>query len=269
MFSKEDFDEYGFLGVQAENFSKGIIESHKDWFDFCFELNAYAQKAKFELEIHNEDGKEVISSCLFIKILNGFQASLILGRFGLTLEAEVVLRSMLETLFLLKACIEDEDFMQEYIKSDDARRLKIMNVAHKYPDWIFKATRKYATEKRRRELREKVKSEGIIELKTWEMAKKAKLESLYDSVYRLLSDVVHSGPKSLGSYTEVDETGKIKVIGVLPKDKDLDFVFVTAGEIMLLTLNSIFPLFSLDKKQEMEIFQLRFQKLVERETPLA
>ena len=62
----EDFDDYGFLGLQAEEFSKGILKKYKEWFDLCFDINAFAQKAKYELVIHNMDGQEVISTCLFL-----------------------------------------------------------------------------------------------------------------------------------------------------------------------------------------------------------
>jgi len=45
----EDFDECGFLGIQAESFREGIVRRYGKWFDLCHDINSFAQKAKFEL----------------------------------------------------------------------------------------------------------------------------------------------------------------------------------------------------------------------------
>lgn len=259
----EDFNDYGFLGLQAEDFRRGIEKKYGEWFRLCFDINHFAQRAKYELEIHNMDGQEVISACLFLKILNGFQGCLILSRYGLLSEAEVLLRSSLEALFIMKACMNDEDFMREYIKSDEVKQLNIMKAAYKHDATVFMETRKYATTERMRGLQRKKDRKEIKEINVSRVAEKAGLELLYDSAYRLLSDSVHCGPKSLEEYMGVvDDTGKVRSIGIMPTKAELDTVFISAVQIMLFTFDSIFNFFKLDKNSEVESFGKRFQKLV-------
>lgn len=262
----EDFDDYGFLGLQAEDFRREIERKYNGWFRLCFDINHFAQKAKYELVIHNMDGQEVISACLFLKILNGFQGCLIQVRYGLASEAEVLLRSSLEALFIMKACMNDEDFMREYIKSDEVKQLTLMKAAYKHDAPVFMETRKYATSERMKELQGKKERKEIKEINVSRVAEKAGLEVLYDSAYRLLSDSVHCGPKSLEEYIGVaDNTGRVRSIGVMPTKAELDTVFISAVQIMMFTFDSIFTFFKLDKNREVDSFDTRFQKLVKTE----
>lgn len=262
----EDFDERGFLGIQAESFREGILKKYGEWFDLYHEINSFAQKAKFELVIHNMDGQEVICSCLYLRILDGFQSCLILARYGLVLEAEVLARSILEGLFIMRACINDEGFLREYLKSDELRRLSIMKASRKYSEWVFQATREIATEENIRELEEKRKNKEIKEVNKREASKKAGLEYLYDSIYQLLSDSVHCTARSLEDFVGTDKAGRIKRISMLPLDIKLDMVFIAAGQVMFLAMESIFKLFDLEKQKELQPLGLRFQKLVEAES---
>lgn len=258
----EDFDDNGFLGLQAEDISKDILKKYNEWFDLCFDINSFVQKVKYDLTIHSMDGQEVISTCLFLKILNGFQACLILGKYGLVSEAEVLLRSLLEALFIMKACMNDEDFMREYVKSDEVKQLKLMKSAYKHDAPVFMQTRKYATVERMKQLEEKKARKEIKELNVGDVAEKAGLKVLYDSAYRLLSDSVHCGPKSLEDYIGTDDVGRVRSLSTMPLKAELEFVFINAVQIMMFTLDSIFTFFNVDKRTELESFDLRFQKLM-------
>lgn len=97
-----------------------------------------------------------------------------------------------------------------------------------------------------------------------EVAEKAGLGLLYDSAYRLLSDSVHCGPKSLEDYIkDTDEAGRIKSLNVIPIDVELNPVFMNAIQVIFFTLDAIFEYFNLDKKKEMEALDHRFQNLVQ------
>jgi hypothetical protein len=259
----QDFDEKGFLGLQAQEFCAEISKRYREWFDLCSDINSFGQKSKYEMNIHNMDGQEVISVCLFLKILNGFQACLILAKYGLVAEAEVLLRSLFEALFIMKACINDEDFTREYVKSDEAKQLKLMKAAYKHDAPIFLETRKYASIGRMKELQEKKDRKEIKELNVFDVAEKAGLGILYDSAYRLLSDSVHCGPKSLEDYIAgTDDVGRVKSLTVMPIKAELENVFINAAQVMFYALGFIFEFFQIDKKNEMEPLDLRFQKLM-------
>jgi len=260
----KDFDEKGFLGLQARDFALEISRKYKDWFDLCSEINSFAQRSKYELTIHNMDGQEVISACLFLRILNGFQACVILAGWGLVVEGEVLLRSMFEALFIMKACMKDEDFMREYVKTGQVQQLRLMNAAFKYDADIFMETRKYVSKEKMEELRNRKKRKEIKELNVSKVAEKAGLELLYDSAYRLLSDSVHCGPKSLENYIqETDNAGRINALNVIPINVELNVVFMNATQVMFFALDAIFECFKINRKKEIETLDLRFQNLVQ------
>lgn len=260
----QDFDEKGFLGLQARDFALDLLKKYKDWFDLCSDINIFSQRSKYGLVIHNMDGQEVISVCLFLRILNGFQACMILAGCGLVVEGEVLLRSMFEALFIMKACMKDEDFMREYVKSSEVHQLRLMNAAFKYEADIFGETRKYVSKEKMEELRRRKKRKEIKELNVSEVAEKAGLGLLYDSAYRLLSDSVHCGPKSLENYIKgTDKAGRIRSLNVIPIDVELNPVFMNAVQVMFFALDAIFEHFEIDEKNEMEALHLRFQNLVE------
>jgi len=260
----QDFDEKGFLGIQAHEFALEISKKHKDWFDLCSDINSFAQRSKYDLVIHNMDGREVISVCLLLRILNGFQACMILAGRGSVIEGEVLLRSMFEALFIMKACMKDEDFMREYVKSGEVHQLRLMSAAFKYGEGVFAETRKCASKEKMDELRSKEKRKEIKKLNLSEVAEKAGLGLLYDSAYRLLSDSVHCGPKSLEDYIkDTDKAGRIKSLNVIPIDVELDSVFMNAIQVIFFALDALFEYFNLDKKKEMEALDLRFQNLVQ------
>lgn len=70
--------ENGFLSEDAEAFAKEIEKAYEDFFQLCYDINKFAQITKFKFEVHNKDGQEVITACLFIRILEGYQSGILL-----------------------------------------------------------------------------------------------------------------------------------------------------------------------------------------------
>jgi len=63
-----------------------------------------------------------------------------------------------------------------------------------------------------------------------------------------------------------DKAGRIERISALPLDIKLEMVFIVAGQVMFLAMESIFRLFDLQKQKDLQPLGLRFQKLVEAES---
>lgn len=255
------FDEKGFLGGQITEISNNIYADKKKYFDVCYDLNQFAHRVKFEFVIHNANGQEVISASLFIKILNGFQAIYILAKFGLLIEAEILLRSILEALFLLKITCEDSNFIPEYVKTDDAQRLKFMTIAKNNPDPVLDSLRDYATKEKMEELKNKITQENIKELQIKELAKRANMCKQYETTWRLLCSPVHSSPRSLQKYVTVDNKGDINSFLWGPITDDIDSVLLTSAEILFGATDLMVKLCKIDKQQEMNNFWSRMREL--------
>jgi hypothetical protein len=255
------FKENGFLGKEAGKMAIQIYERNKDFFELCYKINRFAEKIKFKFEVHNQDGQEIIAACLFMKMLEGFQASIILTNRGFAQDTRVVIRTMLEALFLLKTCCEDKEFVVQYINSDEKMRLKWMNIAHNSSFESMHPLKEYATEERRAELKDKIDSENIREIITEEIAKKAGLHELY-SAYRLFSSSTHVSPRSLeDTYIAINENGEISALIHEPTDKDAEIYLITLSECLLIGLKSMCLLFELKEDTAIDGFYDRLKQL--------
>jgi hypothetical protein len=192
-----DFNEKGFLGKAILEFSDAVEKSYPDFLQACYQINELAQETKFEFHTHSQDGQEVIAAFLFMRLLEGFQAVVILARLGLMIDAKIVLRGLLEVLFLLKLACEDKNFVMEYIRTSQVQRLKWMNIAHETKDPVFQSVRAYATSVRMQALKDDIQKYGVKDLSIEGVARRAKLHHVYNTDYRLLSAEVHTIPRSL------------------------------------------------------------------------
>jgi len=255
------FEKEGFLCQEAEQYKSKIINDNKELFNLCFELNTLAHASKYDLQIHNQEAQEMMLGCLMIRLLNNFQGIVILSNYGLVVEAKILLRSMLETLFILKICCEDKDFIDKYIKSDQVYRYKLLNIPRNNPDHIFDALREYATEDIKKQVKDNIKVNNIEGFEIYELAEKAGLKSHYDSAYRLLCNTSHSGVRSLEEYLVLDERSEVRILNSGPIEKDFDLVLITAMDNLCLGLFCIFAFFKVDKLSMIEEFRKRIIQL--------
>src|SRR3989338_2826594 len=193
LIEKKSFDIHGYLSEQAKEFEDLIYSRHKIIFDHAYELNAIAQRVKHSFTANNQDGQQTVSVSVYTKIMNSFQAVLILARKGLRADSEILVRVMLEALFILKLLCTDEAFHREYINRDSLIRRKLINAAKKNDNEIFEATRKLATEDFMEELEAEIQKSGVKEETVEALARRAGMYDLYDSVYRLASEPCHVG----------------------------------------------------------------------------
>ena len=248
-----DFNEKGFLGTAIVEFSKSVEEHYAAFFEACSRINELAHAVKFELEVHNKDGQEVLAATLFLRLLNGFQATVILSRLGLVTEAKIVLRSALESLFILRLLCKDEKFLAEYVGSDEVRRLKWMNVASQSKSPLFNELRSYATPSVRQELEEKIKRNNWKELKPNDVAHRAGLLEMYEADYRLLSEEVHTLPRSMQYLLKADEAGDVSMFDWGPSAEGIEYVLVTAIRSLFIGLVAVTELFKVNKTEDLAI----------------
>src|SRR5689334_3670416 len=103
-------DENGFLGEQILDFQKEIYQDYQSLFDLCFSLNNFAQRAKYLFEVPVDSQEKKAAACFFIRVLSGFQGTVILQQKGLASEAIVVLRGAYEAFCCLKKVFEENGF---------------------------------------------------------------------------------------------------------------------------------------------------------------
>ncbi|MCC2642734.1 MAG: hypothetical protein K0S45_3147 [Nitrospira sp.] len=247
-----DFNEKGFLGTSIDDFSKSVQVRYSKFFELSHQINELAHAIKFELKVHNRDHQEFLAAALFLRLLNGFEAVVILGIKGLLFEAKVVLRSVIETLFILKLLCEEEAFALEYLGSSKAQSLKWMNIAHENQDSNFESLRQYATPEVMEALRAEIKQHGLKKLEVEPVAKRAGLHHFYSTQYRLLCEQVHCLPISLDPFMVQDNDGDLSSFDGGPKHDEIDFVLFANIQMLLTALAGITNLFDLNKRGELE-----------------
>ena len=255
-------DKFGFLGQEITKKKSELENKFKDIFKECYRVNEFAQNVKFNFEINKQNAQEVYAVCCFIKILNGFQASIILLRYGLTIESNLILRCLLETFIILKNICETEGFVKDYIQSDAISRLRSMNVSANSKEEKFQDLKNYATKERIEELKNEIKRKNIKNLNSAELAEKVGLKDFYDKIYRLLSEIsVHATPRAMEEYLITDKNQNITSFHLSPMEEDISTVLITEAEILLLTLKLILRVFNIKKLDNVETFEKKLKKL--------
>lgn len=238
-----DFNEEGFLGdsITVTHFKSSVESKYAQFLELYRKTNRTAHKMKFHLEVPNTDGQKVIAVALFIRLLNSFQAVAILAQHGLMFDSKIVLRGGLESLFILNLLCKKKEFLDEYIGSDHVRRLTLFEVAAHTSDPNFESLRNYANSHPEfyTELKEKIKKNGWKRLKAAEIAKRSGLSSMYDTQYRLLSEEVHTSPRSLESSLSFTEDQNPSTFEWGPSDQELRLTLFTGIQMLLVAMKAI------------------------------
>jgi hypothetical protein len=199
-----------------------------------------------------------------IKLLHDVQGSVLLLERGLASQARILLRAGLEALFLLKNICDHEEFCRMFILAGEKDRLKLQRAILANPAPVFDDVRPHITPEMIERLATELVTSGLSSQTTQELARLAGLQDLYDGMYRLFSQDVHTSVRALERYLVVDEaTGDIKSFVWGPETADLQVELMAVVELMLACLAFLDRLFSLDLSAELRGFNVELRALVE------
>lgn len=160
----------------------------------------------------SEEKQKVIALLMLLRLVEIGESTLILAAHGVRQELHSMFRIFLDAYFLVANVCSDPAFVPIYFRTDEPARLKLMNVASKHDDELFKVLNDYATADIKDELDRKIKQERIEAFNSFVFAERVGCDKIYDSKYRLCSASIHTGPRCLEEYVEVDEQGAIRVM---------------------------------------------------------
>src|SRR5258706_8288982 len=256
-----DFNELGYLGDGIREFRETVVQNHKELFGLLFNLNTYSQKKKFEITVDSDNGQQVLSVSLLAKILNDIQSVYILSMYGLTQQGRIVLRSALESFFLLAKIAKDPKFVSTFIEADEINRLKLMNAANTHSHPVFNDLKKYATPTVIDTLKKDIAMRDIKPINLRTIAEDTGLGVYYDTVYRLLSLDVHSTVRSLEDYVATGVDGELKSFEWAPRDNDVPSTLALAIDIHLRSWGAITALFKLEIRTDLQEFTKQLEAL--------
>jgi hypothetical protein len=236
------YQHNGFLGDDIKLWMENNRLHYIDLFNQTEKLNSDCYSALGKARPHNGDKRELTVSCLFPRTMELFQGTYLLISRGMIPSSNVILRTLIETMFVLVAITKDNDALDAYILNDEAERLKTANkVIHDKHSAILGIPIEDA---------ERIKAEILAkQIKKWsveDFAKKAELYDWYLTVYAFLCGPVHAGIKDLEQYLKLDENNKVESIEFVPTDKGTNAILTTACSAQNMALQAFLTSLNLD-----------------------
>ena len=249
------FSTDGFLSDAISEWESGFERQYSSKLELSIAVNHLAHRIVFDLDIGSEDLRDLLLSTLLARQLSTFQGFVLLSRKGMIFQAEMLVRALAESMFLVGAICKEAGFARQWILGDEVGRKK--------------ALARLNEDRRRRgeppdeaavaliaELEKRIRDEGITKPSTEQIAKLAGLESYYDTLYGFFSMAVHSSSRSLDKALQKDSDGRLTHVEYGPEIDGFDMHFDYAISMMLYVLHEVAAHFKKDVA-EIEALQRR------------
>jgi len=246
-------DYYGYLGKDIEKYKEEYFKKYKEIFILYEEINHFLQKIKFRLQVKDNNIQDITLVLLFIKSLETFQAIYTLLRNYILNDAESLTRILFEGMINLGYCAKGENECEQYIAKEIKNKIKMINAAEQHPEeFPEELFQRQPLGDRKKELEENLIGIGEPKNVSIEyMARELDLGKLYQVLYRLVSNEVHSNPESLNKYCRVGEDGYIKEFNFGPKiEKNKVSVIFASIETMLTICKFLSDYFGVPKEED-------------------
>jgi hypothetical protein len=212
-------------GYLSPDLAKWITKhrtEHTSAFALVDRLSRVAQEVMLGAEVPKGDNRALLILLFFARSLSSFQGAVLLAERGMTVEAQTLARSCLESAFFLAAAAADADFADRLVSSDAAHKKEVVR-------WLTSpeaAVTELPPEQldRLRGFLDNLKNAAprATPLSIKQAADVAHLSDIYETVYRDLSDrAAHPSLNSLLRHIEVDDHGNAVTLRFGPETKDL------------------------------------------------
>jgi hypothetical protein len=174
-----------------------------------------------------------------------YQAALLTAVKGMDVQTRILLRCLLESLFILVASSISEDIAKEFVAADQLERRKIFNKARSWrADSLKKLAVNHATDEMKEKIERDIEETGAKKVYAEQMAIKAGLHDWYLTAYSIFSQSVHASIRDLEKHLITD--GQKNIIGLKnePSTENIDRLFITAAEAMLHALKAVERVFA-------------------------
>ena len=246
-------NEEGFLSEHLEPYRERIRAKHQPHYALIFEINKFCQNLKFKMHVHSRDGQQVFGAALFVKLLADTQAAVLLLERGLASQARSLLRVAIEALIILGKLSRSHEFVEALIRLGEQQRLKLVRAIQRNPSPDLDSIRSEISEDVIRGIEQIVGDIPNESLEQW--ARELGLLQAYDIEYRLFSNDVHSKPRALEHYLEVNENGDYAAINWGPQlSDDLEGEYLEAARILTVALSFINIVFKLNIEAQITEF---------------
>ena len=123
------FNEQGFLSDEILKLKDDLNKEYEEWFHVLFLINGFCQKIQYKLDIDNQNSQQIVCATLYSRCLSMYQACITIAQRGMDVQTRILLRCLMESLFILIASSKYKEVAQEFIAADHLERKKLLNLS--------------------------------------------------------------------------------------------------------------------------------------------
>ena len=241
----------GFLSAEACNAIADYRAQFKDLFSVADATNQFAISIMRSPRLAEAEEWQLVSCLLTIRIVEAFEGSILLIERGMIAPATLMLRPILEALFILGALQADHSLISAYHGTQakaDRRKL------HAAMQWKSEPLRRLSKasnlEAKYIEIREAHKSAPPEELSPIAWATKASLEDFYHTYYVFYSSHTHSNQEALNDHIDQsDDNGDEIDLAFGPKIDGVYDIIRNASAFCLMAVTYLGEAFGIDTQE--------------------
>jgi len=236
----------GFIGQEMNTWIEANKRGHQALFEEADRLNSDCYRILNDIRIDNDSLRQAVISCLFPRCMELFQAIYILAARGMSPSANIMLRSLMETTFVLCAVAKDDKALHAYVLNDELERRRMANKILSKTKTTFADMPLAAIREIKAELDREIAENKIEKYTTERFAEKAGLHDWYLTAYAITSQAVHSVIRDMEMYLTMDEKNSIMSIRSVPLGKEDTTALSFACVSMVFSLQQFVTVFGGD-----------------------
>lgn len=258
-----EFKEEGFLSTEMVDASQQCHRQYAEWFTLCESINKFSLALTSKVAYHPNNRQECLAAALFLRTISVFEGTVILIERCMLSEAKILLRTLMETLFALRAITLHAELADEFYRNQYITKLIALRKFGKAGLNLAYFPGRDLTE---HDLPERIKElDGLIGEKrttmtTKHLAEKAGLHDFYATAYTVLSWTVHSNILDIaGSHMVGQSDSDITSIHLSVQMEEVEKWFMTACECMVVAMQSVNDMFKAGFENEIADYTRRYQ----------
>lgn len=260
----KSYDQNGFLSGQIGAWIEAHQESHRDIIDRAQKLNRDCHRFLDDRSPNWDDEKQVVSYVLFIRILELYQAIIVVDKHGMTTPTQIIFRSLIEAGFHFFAIQKDADYLNDYFNQFHIQRQKLVNRLRNSTSDLLSTHRDSIDDTLLDDVKRLIEEYDAKQISMEEVARRAGQHEIYLTAYETLSREVHASISALDSHVRFNEvTKEIEGFKYGPSQKETARIICLSGLCLAEILGEVSNLFGEDLKDLTDSHQQAFRGLLE------
>lgn len=201
----------GFLSNEATDGVAVFRERFKDLFDLVEDANRVFVAALQTAKLADIEDSKFGVYLLAIRVVESFEAIVILMERGMLSPAKLVIRPLLEAMFSLGAIQKDESLVKKYFDTQNKAHFELLKSTTRWKDPILRAlSHEHGFEKKYINKKKELNESPPEALRPYEWAEAAGYEDLYHVYYVYYASFTHSNLSALEDHLDRDIEDKVE-----------------------------------------------------------